>query len=146
MTPISMVLSRSTRVCAWLVNFCATSQTLAYPLVPSCSIPSHHSMSPTVSTFVRFYPDSPFLFSTHFDDLPVSMTLLPPSIFFSLLSPFLSIVFKSHSTPSNVLGCDRRTHHRVTASSWTSIWYFFPYWFQEWYRRQVRTSFKPLTA
>lgn len=55
MTPISMVLSRSTRVCVWLVNFCVTSQTLACLSVPNSSIPSHLSMSPTVSLFLVFF-------------------------------------------------------------------------------------------
>lgn len=75
MTPISMVLSRSIKVCVWLVNFCATSQTLAYLLVPSCSIPSHHSMSPTVSTLLQSIRNSFFC-------RPISMTLLRSSIFF----------------------------------------------------------------
>ena len=61
MTPISMVPSRSTRVCAWLVNFCATSQTLAYLLVASFLIPFHHSMWLIVSPFDPSLP-APFSF------------------------------------------------------------------------------------
>ena len=97
MTPISTVLSRSTRVCVWLVNFCATSQTSAYLLAQSSSIPSHHSMSPIVSCS---------LFSI--------IAFLPIIYLSSLSASFLSNLIP---TPSDVLGRDRRPHYRVPTPS-----------------------------